>query len=592
MKFQEIIRKILIWRTRHISNRQFIYLLAIGIGLLSGLAAVIIKNTVHLVEMLLTEGIRDVDDYLYFVYPLAGILLTILTIQFILRAPVGHGIPGALYAISKGNGNISVKDTFSSVLTASITVGFGGSCGLEGPTVATTSAIGSNVGQLFRLNYKTKTLLIACAAAGALASIFKAPVAAIVFAIEVIMIDLTAASLIPLLLASVSAALTSTIFLGDDVLFHFDLTARFQSWELPFYVVLGLVSGLLSIYFSSVYFFFSNTLDKINGKYLKAIVGGSLLGLLIYLFPPLYGEGYGVINALVVGDMEQVIGQLRYVDLTQSFWAMLFALIGIMLLKVVATIVTFKSGGIGGIFAPTLFMGSTLGFVFASVMEHLNIAKLSTSHFTLVGMAGLMSGVLHAPLTAIFLIAEITGGYELFLPLMITTAISFMTVKYAVPHSVYTMQLAKRGELITHHKDQAVLTLMQLGNEIEKNFKTVGPYQSLGDLVKVVSASSRNLFPVVDESNQFLGVVTLDDIREIMFDKEQYDTVQIHMLMQSAPEFIQVNDTMEVVMEKFESSGAWNLPVVENQRYIGFVSKSRLFSAYRKLLREFYDGES
>ncbi len=585
------IRRFLVWRAKYISNRQFLYIVSILVGLLSGIAAVTIKNTVHLVEVLLTEGISDVDDWLYFLYPLLGIFITVLVVKFVLRQRVGHGIPAALYAISKGKGNLPRKDTFSSIITAAITVGFGGSVGLEGPTVATTSALGSNLGQVLRMNYKTKTLLIACAAAGALASIFNAPVAAIVFAIEVIMIDLTAASLIPLLLASVSAALTSRFFLGNDVLFHFDLSDDFLGSDVPFFILLGLICGLVSIYFSQVYFGISNSLEKIKNQYLRVLIGGSLLGLIVFVFPPLYGEGYGVINALVENDGARVISQIRLVEIDTTFWMVTFALAILMLLKVVATTITLKSGGIGGIFAPTLFMGSTLGFVFSRVFNGLGIAQLSVTNFTLVSMAGLMAGVLHAPLTAMFLIAEITGGYELFLPLMITTAISFITVKYAVPHSVYNLQLAKRGELITHHKDQAVLTLMELKNEIEVNFKVVKPYDCLGDLVKVVSKSSRNLFPVIDEEGRFLGVVTLDDIRDIMFNQAKYKEVVVHELMQAAPEFIYTTDSMDTVMQKFERSGAWNLPVLEGEKYVGFVSKSKLFSAYRQLLCDFYEVE-
>jgi CIC family chloride channel protein len=405
------------------------------------------------------------------------------------------------------------------------------------------------------------------------------------------MIDLTAASLIPLLLASVSAALTSRFFLGNDVLFHFDLSEAFLGKDVPFYILLGLVCGIVSIYFSSVYFSISNALERIKHKYLRALVGGVMLGILVFAFPPLYGEGYGVINALVENDGARVIDQIRFVTIDHTFWMITFSLAAIMLLKVVATTITLKSGGIGGIFAPTLFMGSTLGFVFSRVFNGLGISSLSVTNFTLVSMAGLMAGVLHAPLTAMFLIAEITGGYELFIPLMITTAISFITVKYAVPHSVYNRQLARRGELITHHKDQAVLTLMELKNEIEVNFKTVGPYDTLGDLVKEVSKSSRNLFPVIDQDQRFLGVVTLDDIRDIMFDHSKYESIVVHELMQAAPEFIYTTDSMEMVMKKFESSGAWNLPVLRGEQYVGFVSKSKLFSAYRQLLRDFYEVE-
>ena len=566
------------------------YILSVLIGFLSGLVAVVLKNAVHFVEYLLKIGVSNVHDYLYFIYPTVGIFLVVLIAKFVIREKVGHGIPIMLYAISKGNGNIGKKDTWASIISAAITVGFGGSVGLEGPTVATSGALSSNFGQLLRLDYKKKKLLIGAAATGALAAIFNAPIAAIVFALEVIMLDLTITSLIPLLLSSATAAVMSRLFLGDDYLFHFSLLDDFNVNEVFFYVLLGLFTGMLSVLFTNTYFFTDKWLKKITNVYLKPIIGGVAVGAMIFVFPQLYGEGYGTINALIADDLDSALSSSMLSDVSGHAFLAFVLLFSLPILKSVAASLTLNSGGVGGIFAPTLFIGSTGGYMFGHILTYLGFDNISRSNFTLVGMAGAMAGILQAPLTAIFLIAEITGGYSLFLPLMITAVISFLLVKYFTPYSVYTKQLGQGGELITHHKDRAVLTLMRLHNEIEKNFLTVHAYDKLGDLVQIVSRSSRNLFPVIDENNTFLGVVNLNDVREIMFDRDKYDELYVHELMTPAPEFIYFTDTMEKVMQKFDQSGAWNLPVVsEDSKYIGFVSKSKLFSAYRKLLRDFYE---
>lgn len=566
------------------------YILSIVIGLLSGLVAVVLKNAVHFVEYLLLTGISQVHDYLYFIYPAVGIFLVVLIAKFVIREKVGHGIPIMLYSISKGNGNIGKKDTWASVISAAITVGFGGSVGLEGPTVATSGALSSNVGQLLRLDYRKKKLLIGAAASGALAAIFNAPIAAIVFALEVIMLDLTITSLIPLLLSSVSAALMSRLLLSDDFLFHFKAIDNFNVNEVFFYILLGLFTGLLSVHFTKTYFFTDKWLKKLTNVYARPLIGGVAVGAMIFIFPQLYGEGYGTINALIANDLPSALSPFSLFDLSENAVLGFILLMALPVLKSYAAALTLNSGGVGGIFAPTLFIGSSGGFAFGHILSYLGFENISKSNFTLVGMAGAMAGILQAPLTAIFLIAEITGGYTLFLPLMITAVISFLFARYFTPYSVYTKQLGQGGDLITHHKDRAVLTLMRLNNEIEKNFLTVHAYDKLGDLVKTVARSSRNLFPVTDENNTFLGVVNLNDVREIMFDRDKYDELYVHQLMTAAPEYIYITDTMESVMRKFDQSGAWNLPVVsDDSKYIGFVSKSKLFSAYRKLLREFYE---
>lgn len=587
------IKKFLIWRAKNLSDKHFIYILSVFIGLMSGLVALILKGAVHLVEYLLKTGVSNVHDYLYFIYPAVGIMLVILIAKFVIREKVGHGIPIMLYAISKGKGNIGKKDTWASIITASITVGFGGSVGLEGPTVATAGAMSSNIGQLLRLDYRKKKILIGAASSGALAAIFNAPIAAIVFALEVIMLDLTLTSLIPLLLSSATATVMIKLLLNDDFLFHFNVIDIFKVSHVAFYVILGLFTGVLSLLFTNTYFFTDKWLKKITNVYLRPIIGGVSVGAMIFVFPQLYGEGYATINALIANDITAVLAPFSLFDLTDQVFLGAILLMALPILKALAASLTLNSGGVGGIFAPTLFIGSTGGFMFGYILDYLGFDNISRSNFTLVGMAGAMAGILQAPLTAIFLIAEITGGYTLFLPLMITAVISFLFVKYFTPYSVYTKQLGEQGELITHHKDRAVLTLMRLQNEIEKNFSTIQAYDKLGDLVKVVSRSSRNLFPVIDDHNTFLGVVNLNDVREIMFDREKYDEIYVHELMTPAPEFIYLTDTMEQVMRKFDHSGAWNLPVVSNDsKYVGFVSKSKLFSAYRKMLREFNeDGD-
>lgn len=568
-------------------------ILSVLVGISSGFAAVIIKNTVKLIkDWEKSEFVGDFHQYLYFAFPLIGILITITIIRYLVRETIFPGIPATLYSISKQKGLMPRHNMWSSIITSVFTVGFGGSAGLEAPTVATSASIGSNLGHAMRMNHKTKTLLIGCAAAGSMAAIFKAPIAAIVFAIEVIMLDLTMSSLVPLLLASISAVITSTLFLGEDVLLHFDLKDKFVLKDVPYYILLGVFTGILSLYFTKVHNFTAKLIQRVKSIYWKAIVGGLAIGVVLFAFPALYGEGYDIMNAFISGRdsvVEREVlqgGLIEWFDKNNLFFVLLF-LIFLLLFKAVSTTITLSIGGVGGIFAPALYMGSVVGFFFAKLMNYFDFRQISESNFTLVGMAGLMAGILHAPLTAIFLIAEITGGYELFIPLMIASVISYTTIRIFNKHSIYTVQLAARGELLTHHKDRTVLTLMSLKNEIETDLSEVDPAMSLGDLVKVVAKSKRNLFPVVNEHGELLGMVLLDDIREIMFDQEHYEDTYVYDLMVDPPDIIDSEERMESVMDKFEATGAWNLPVVEKGRYAGFVSKSKLFSAYRNLLREF-----
>jgi CIC family chloride channel protein len=572
------------------NERQFILLLSIMVGFTSGLVAVFLKNMVHFIQFVIGSNIAsNHENYLYFVYPGVGVLLTVILIKYIIKQKVGHGIPSTLFAISKKSARIPKHSTYASIFASMITVGFGGSVGLEGPTVGASSAIGSNFAQWGRMSYKIRTLMLGCGAAGAMSGIFNAPIAAIVFALEVIMLDLTAASLIPLLMASVSAALTSSFISGEETLFNIEVLEGFTLSDLPFYVLLGIFTGLGSVYFSKVYWFVENKFEKIEAKFSRVAVGALILGVMIFFFPPLYGEGLGTIKHLLNGNEKALLEGSFVYGYSNLTWVVLVFLVVVVFIKAIATSVTLGAGGVGGVFAPSLFIGSVIGFVFAKAINLIGWFGVSERNFTLVGMGGFIAGILHAPLTALFLIAEITGGYELVIPLMLTAALSFLTSKYFNPHSLYTMQLAKRGELITHNKDKAVLTLMKLQSEVEKDFLSVNPSDSLGELVKTVSHSKRNIFPVIDKEGQLEGIVLLDDIRQIMFDPKLYDKLLVKELMRDYPDSISSSESMDIVMQKFNKTGAWNLPVIDNGKYVGFVSKSKLFSAYRKVLQNFSD---
>lgn len=588
---KNLITKFLIWKYKNLTNHQFIYIVSIIIGLLSGLAAVTLKNLTHLIQESLEAGfVQNYHEAFYFIFPLIGLFLTLIMIKYVIKHRVSHGIPSTLHSISKKKGIMERYKIYSSILTAPITVGFGGSVGLEGPTVATSAAIGSNVSRLFHLNQSSRTLLIGAAAAAAMSAIFKAPIAAIIFAIEIFSLDLTLVSMIPLLLASISAILTSYFFLGDASLLKFELQDKFTLIDTAYYIVLGISCGLISVYFSKVYFAISNFFSKVANPYKRLLIGGLGLGVIVYFIPPLFGEGFKTINRLLNENVTDVFNQNIFNLVTDNNWWIILFLIGLVLFKVIATSITFGAGGVGGVFAPTLFTGSVSGFVFALIFNTLNFSdhQLSLSNFTLVGMAGLMAGVLHAPLTAIFLIAEITGGHDLFIPLMITASISYLITKKYIPFNIYAAELAKKGELMTHDKDKNVLMLMNIDKVIETNFISLNPEMKLGYVAKeAVAKSSRNNFPVVNEQNQYLGVLLLDDIRGIMFDPELYDTVTVQELMQSSKGIIDYEkDTMKKIMKKFQDSGAWNLPVVKNGIYMGFISKSRLLTAYRRKIIE------
>ncbi|EAQ42619.1 MULTISPECIES: chloride channel protein [unclassified Polaribacter] len=581
------LKQILLWRYQFISERQFIYVLSVLVGLLAGLGTAVLKNLTFFFENLL-EGkfIKDFHYSLYFIFPIIGLILVYYIKRKIIKKEIGHGIPTTLHAVSKKNGIIDKYKMYASLITAPITVGFGGSAGLQGPAVSTGAALGSYVAQLFHMSAKTRMLLIGCATAGAMSSMFKAPVAAIVFAVEIFSLDLAFASLVPLLLASVSAVITSYFFFEKDALFGFQLIDAFEIKDVLYYIILGLGTGVASVYFSKIYFRITKFFNHFKKPIHRLILGGIAIGIMLYFIPPLYGEGYGLINNLLNGNTADALATLPYkVDLT-NIWIVIAFLILIALFKAIAMTTTFAAGGVGGIFIPTLFMGASLGNVFAKIINALG-GNVSESNFTLIGMTGLMAGVLHAPLTAIFLIAEITGGYDLFVPLMLVAAISFAFTKYFIANSIYTTELAKRGELITHNKDKNVMMMMKIDRLIEDNFKTIHPEMLLGDMLKsAVAKSTRNIFPVTNADKVFLGIVLLDDIRPFMFDTEMYNNVTVETLMKAAPEIIFYEDSVTEIMKKFKTSDAWNLPVVQGDKYVGFISKSKLLTAYRNKLIE------
>lgn len=585
MQSRRILLKLHKWRVRNIGDHTFIMIISAVVGILAGLGAVTIKNLVHLIESFLSSHVEN--KYLYLVMPLVGLLLVAIFVKYLLRRKVDHGIPTVLYSISKRNGRIQPHNIFSSVIASSLTVGFGGSVGLEGPTLATGAAIGSNLARFLNLNYRQVTLLLGCASAGAMAAIFKAPIAAIVFALEVIMINLTMTSVVPLLISSVSGAITSYLFLGQDTLYPVELIEKFNLSDTVFYIGLGIVTGLASLYFIKVYIFIAGIFEKIPTWYTRMLAGGSVLGLLVFLFPMLYGEGYEIINSALAGNVSFLNESLLLDGSGSSFFVVIGVLLLIILLKVVATSVTFGAGGIGGVFAPSLFVGSNVGLFFAMLMNYFG-ANLDEKNFAMVAMGGLISGVIHAPLTGIFLIAEITSGYELLTPLMITATISYATIRLFQQTSVYTYQLAKRGELFTHDQDKTVLSLMEVSDLIEMNFHTVSPDATLGDLVEAISKSQRNIFPVVDEEKHLLGVVWVNDIRHIVFKPELYDKVYVRDLMFMPQPSINPKESMEDVAHKFQTSNHYNLPVIDDDgTYIGFVSRANVFSKYRLLIKEF-----
>ena len=598
MKKKTFFDQLLSWREKHIKEKHFILILSLIIGILTAAAANILKSLIHAIQHLLTEKI-DVSEanWPYLIYPIIGILLSGLFVKYIVKDDIGHGVTKILYAISQRKSRIKPHNMWSSLVASSVTIGFGGSVGAEAPIVLTGSAIGSNLGRLFKMEQRTLMLLVGCGAAGAIAGIFKAPIAGLLFTIEVLMLDLTTASILPLLISSVTAACVSYIFTGTEAMFAFSQTELFDMRRIPYVLMLGVACGLVALYFTRATIWIEGVFRSLKTFWKKFFLGASLLSILIFLLPPLYGEGYNTIERLIGNNYDNLLDGSLFYNLKDNYWSLISFLSLVILLKVFATAATNGGGGCGGIFAPSLFLGCVVGFVFAHslnlIAPDLLGDHLPEKNFALMGMAGMMAAVMHSPLTAVFLIAELTGGFNLFLPLMIVTISAFFTIMLFEKHSLYSIRLAKKGELLTHDKDKAVLTLLQINAVIENDFMVVHPEMTLGNMVKTIAQSRRNVFPVTDDQNILRGVVLLDNIRNIMFRPELYDRFNVKRFMISPPAKININMPMEKIMQAFEDTKAWNLPVIDDEgHYLGFISKSKIFNAYREVLQVHFSEDT
>lgn len=590
-RFTDWWMKVVIWREHHIKERTFVVFLALVVGIFGGFAAQLLKFIISSIAGWLTSHFSTTGaNYLYLVYPVVGIVLTVLFVKYVVKDNISHGVTKVLYAISRNKSRLKKKNMYASLVASGITIGFGGSVGAEGPIVYTGAAIGSNIGQAFRLSPKVLMVLVGCGAAAGIAGIFRAPIAGMLFTLEVLMIDLTGITVMPLLVSSITGATVAYILEGYSSEFFFSQSEPFMTSRIPWAIVLGVICGLVSFYFTKVMFMMETIFGRIGRQVDKIIAGGVIIAGLVFIFPPLYGEGYGAINNLLEGNIAAVVdGTIFYVDRANVWFIALF-IASIILMKAFATSATNGAGGVGGTFAPSLFVGALTGFLFAYTLNNLDLGiELSQKNFTLMGMAGVMSGVMHAPLMAIFLTAEMTGGYNLFLPLLIVSTLAYFTIQLFLPYSIYTMRLAKAGDLLTHQKDKAVLTLMKIDKLIETEFKTVRPEMNLKEMVDVISVSTRNLFPVVDSEGYLKGVVQLDDIRNIMFRTDLYKKMHVSRFMTAAPAMIDINESMDKVMHTFDKTNAWNLPVVDKGKYVGFVSKSKIFNSYRQVLKHFLD---
>ena len=576
---------------QRLPERNMLLVLSLFVGIACGLASVLLKEAIEWIHHGLTSwfGPEVTFNYLYLVYPGIGMLIAMLFVRYVVKDNIGHGVTKVLLAVSKNESKIRPHNMWSSLVASSVTIGFGGSVGAEAPIVYTGAAIGSNMARYMGMSYKNMTILLGCGAAGAVAGIFKAPLAGVLFTLEILLFNISMSSILPLLLSTVSATVVSYLFLGDSLPFECTL-APFDMHNIPFYVLLGLFCAAFSVYFTRTTLWLEDRIKSVRNPYGRWAMSAGCLGLLIFLFPPLYGEGYEYVSVLLNGGQIDLEGRTLLSFFMDSSWTIPLFFLLILILKVFSMSFTNAGGGVGGTFGPTLFVGAMAGFVTARVINLIFTGtgiSVPEQNFVLVGMAGLMAGVMQAPMTAIFLIAEISGGYELLIPLILTATISFGATRMVEQYSIYTKRIANRGELLTHDSDQAVLTLLKTGDLIESDFTTVRIDDTLGALVEAVSKSSRNIFPVIDSKKHFQGYVSLEDIRKDMFKKDLYDRLHVYNFMRSTPEYVYIDEKMDTVMAKFEKTGAWNLPVVDKDRtYLGFVSKSKIFSAYRDQLKQ------
>ena len=585
--------QVILWREKHISERYFILLLSLSIGVTMALLAALLKFIIHHIESFVLMHIEQ-RSYLYLVFPALGILLSLLFVRYIVRDDISHGVTKVLSSISQRKSRIKPHNTWSSLLASALTISFGGSVGAESPIVLTGAAIGSNFGRLFRLEQRNLMLLIGCGVAGALGGIFKAPISGLVFVIEVLLLDLTMASVLPLLVSSVSAAAVAYVLSGRENLFLFIQTDPYYIERIPLMILLGIVCGLISLYFSKTMFRIEGEFRKLKSQRTRYLISAAILSLLIFLFPPLYGEGYDSVNILLDGQYTQLLDGSIFEAFSSSYWVVFAFFLLTVLFKVFASVATNSGGGCGGLFAPTLFVGGLTGFLFSYLVNYFSSMRvfISPKNYILLGMAGLMAGVMHAPLTGVFLIAELSGGYNLFLPLMLVSLTSFATIRIFMPHSIYSLRLAEQGKLLTHQKDTAVLTLMNLENVLEHDFEVVHPEMTLGEMVKVISVSHRNSFPVVNASGILVGIVELDNVRNIMFRPELYERYQVRRIMVTPEVKIQSSMPMTEVMRLFDETKEWKMPVVDDEgRYLGFISKSTIFNNYREVLNATFIGD-
>ena len=585
--------QVILWREKHISERYFILLLSLSIGVTMALLAALLKFIIHHIESFVLMHIEQ-RSYLYLVFPALGILLSLLFVRYIVRDDISHGVTKVLSSISQRKSRIKPHNTWSSLLASALTISFGGSVGAESPIVLTGAAIGSNFGRLFRLEQRNLMLLIGCGVAGALGGIFKAPITGLVFVIEVLLLDLTMASVLPLLVSSVSAAAVAYVLSGKENLFLFIQTDPYYIERIPLMILLGIVCGLISLYFSKTMFYVEGEFKKLKSQRTRYLISAAILSLLIFLFPPLYGEGYDSVNILLDGQYTQLLDGSIFEAFSSSYWVVFAFFLLTVLFKVFASVATNSGGGCGGLFAPTLFVGGLTGFLFSYLVNYFSSMRvfISPKNYILLGMAGLMAGVMHAPLTGVFLIAELSGGYNLFLPLMLVSLTSFATIRIFMPHSIYSLRLAEQGKLLTHQKDTAVLTLMNLENVLEHDFEVVHPEMTLGEMVKVISVSHRNSFPVVNASGILVGIVELDNVRNIMFRPELYERYQVRRIMVAPEVKIQSSMPMTEVMRLFDETKEWKMPVVDDEgRYLGFISKSTIFNNYREVLNATFIGD-
>ena len=591
MQDDNIIERTVRWVTTHVSHRQLLLLLAFIVGFLAALAAYILHSLIHIIQhMLSSQFASEGFNWFYLVCPVIGILLTMLFVRYIVRDNISHGITRILYAFSTKQGRLPSHNTWTSVVASAITIGFGGSVGAEAPIVLTGSAIGSTLAQRFKLDNKTIFMLVGCGASAAIAGIFKAPIAGLVFTIEVLMIDLTMGSLLPILISCVTATCFTYVLVGDSSLFTFTLQEAWPVNRAPANIMLGIACGLVSLYFIRSMTYCEDFYARLKSHpYIRLIIGGIILSLLIFLFPSLYGEGYSAINILLNGKSEAEFATLMNRSLFSGHESLLIVYVTLVLLtKTIATSSTNGGGGCGGTFAPSLFIGAFAGFLFARIWNHYSLGIIvPENNFALLGMAGVMSGVMHAPLTGVFLIAELTGGYDLFIPLMIVSTVSYLTIYIFEPHSIYGMRLAHQGKLITHHTDHAVLTLMSLDTVIERDCSDVSPDMMLSELVHKISRSRVDVLPVTDTGNHLIGEIDMMKLRHILFRTELYHRFSVRQLMSEPPALLGVNDPMEDVMKAFDSTNAQQLPVVTTDKeLIGYVSRAHVYSLYRKIVAD------